>query len=174
MRAGAEPNEDFHLEAVPHSRVAQERGRPLALVAEMEIRAHRHPPHRQRLDEEAGHEVFCLDLRELARERHHHDAIEPQRLGKPRLLVGIGQAEHEGLGREHVARMRLEGQHDRRHAQVAGARLQRREHALVPAMAAVEIADGDHGPLEGTGHLVEAGEPDKAAQSTTRCKVGAK
>ncbi len=44
--------------------------------------------------------------------------------------------------------MRLEGEDQRRHASGGGAGLQRAEDVLVTAVAAVEIADGDHGALE--------------------------
>ena len=78
------------------------------------------------------------------------------------LASAVGQAEHEGRGREDVARVRLEGQHDRRHAALLRLGLQRREDMLVAAVEAVEIADGDDAALERSRHVVETGKPDEA------------
>ena len=105
---------------------------------------------------------------EFERERHHHDAVEPERLGDLGLLVSIGQTEHERGRREHVAWVRLEGEHQRRHAERGGTGLQRPKHVLMTAVAAVEIADRDHGAAQRRRNLVESSEPDEAAQIRTR------
>ena len=47
-----------------------------------------------------------------------------------------------GAAGEEVARMRLEGQHAGRHAAMARLAAQQRQHRLVAAVHAVEVADG--------------------------------
>jgi hypothetical protein len=67
----------------------------------------------------------------------------------------------EGLWREDVARVRLERQHDRGDALFGGHFPRGGENLLVPAMAAIEIADGDNpAPYGGryVGQAVEAEE----------------
>ena len=64
-----------------------------------------------------------------------------------------------GLGGEEVARVRLEGQHARRHAAVARLVDQQRQHRLVAAVHAVEVADRQRAAAPGA--LRGGGSPRK-------------
>jgi hypothetical protein len=65
-----------------------------------------------------------------------------------------------GAASEEVARMRLEGEHASRHAAMAGLVAQQRQHRLVAAMHAVEVADGQR---RATPSERESGERAEAA-----------
>ncbi len=134
---------------------AQEIRGATAVVAEMEIGADGNARNAQRLDQEARDEILGLHHAEVAAERHQHDAVEAERGAEAGFRVGRGQAEHERGRREHVARMRLEGQHHGRHVARLGLRLEPRQNGLVAAMHAVEGPDRHHGALEGRRHIVE-------------------
>ncbi len=147
----------FDHKSVAFRCVAQKFRRAAPLTAKMEVLANDHPRHVERVDQEALHKVLGLDLRELAVERHHHNPVEPQRLGQLRLGVGFSEPEHHRFGRQHITRVRFEGQDDRRHAALGGAGLQGREDMLVTPVHTVEIADGHGAALERCWHVVEAG-----------------
>jgi hypothetical protein len=72
----------------------------------------------------------------------------PQRSSSPSLSRSVAMRAGASSGlpaaaREVVARVRLEGQHARGHAAVAGFVGQQRQHGLVAAVHAVEVADGE-------------------------------
>ena len=147
--------EHLDAEAVCRPGRAQKIRRSLPLKAKMEIGAYGHAPDLQRLDEEARDEIVCGDLGKILVERHDDDAVEPERLGDAGLRLARSEPEHERRRGEHVAGVRLEGEHDGRCTHRIGAGLQRREDMLMSAVQAIEIADGDHGALDGSRGIVE-------------------
>ena len=81
--------------------------------------------------------------RERTVEAEHVQPVDAQPLQAFGLFAQAGQARGRLLGREELARMRLEAQHAARQAARPRHVLQTREHGLVPKMQAVEVADGD-------------------------------
>ena len=76
-------------------------------------------------------------------ESQHDRAVEPGRGQQPQFGGLVGQPEQRLAGVEESARMRLEGQRRRRPAERRARALRRRDHGLMAAMDAIEIADGD-------------------------------
>ena len=132
---------------------SQEIRRAAALVAEMEIGADDDAGDAQRLDQEAGDEVLGLDLREVAVERHHDDAVEPERLGEPRLGVGGVRRNMNGAGAKTSRGCGSKVSTIAGTPRAAARAFSAVEDVLVAAMEAVEIADGDHGAVERGGHV---------------------
>jgi hypothetical protein len=94
--------------------------------------------------------------------RQHHDLLHAAALEFGELVAQRGDARggqfwlFQRAG-EIVARVRLEGHHATRHAAVRGLVVQQRQHRLVPAVHAVEVADGQGAGRRDTG-VVEAAE----------------
>jgi hypothetical protein len=118
-----------------------------AARTEAEVVAHQHvarthAPHQHVADE---------GLRRHGGERVvkacHHHVLDAAALEFGQLVAQRGNARRRGVGlaqaaREVVARVRLESQHAGRQAAVARFVRQQRQHRLVAAVHAVEVADG--------------------------------
>ena len=144
----------FDGAAMPGHRLAQEVGRAAAIAAEMKILPDDDSRSGKTIDQEAGNEILCLDVGEGSVKRQDDDAVETQGLGETCLGIAAGKAEHEGLRRQNVTRMRLEGDDDGGLAAFPGARREGGEHRLVPAVEAVEIADGNDAAPKPIGNRV--------------------
>ena len=97
-------------------------------------------------DEDVGDEGLGRLRREGGVEAHHHRLGDAAALELAQLVAQRRDARRRRLGLasqpgEIVARIGLEGQHRRRQAAVRRLRDEQREHRLVAAMDAVEIAD---------------------------------
>jgi hypothetical protein len=160
--------QDIDRESVDLSGGAEEVGGATPVVPEVEVAANRDARDAQGLDQEARHEILCLEHRQVAAERHQHDAVEPQGGAQSSLVVGRGQAEHERGRCKHVARMRLERQHHGGHTARPRVFLEPRQDRLVPAVHAIERADGDHGTLERLGNYLEPVEAVEAGHASIR------
>ncbi len=80
----------------------------------MEIGAHHHAANAEPLHENIGDKRFGRDIGERGVEAHHRRAVEP-RAGEQAQLRGLGRQPEQGLVRPEVhARMRLEGERQRR------------------------------------------------------------
>ena len=110
---------------------------------------------RESVAQDGGDEVLRRDRRESLVERRQHQAIDAERGKQARLGVDRRQAEYRGLGTEEGARMRLEGERHRGHAEAVGVGAGVGEQRLVAAMDAVEIAHRHHPALQRVGDAVE-------------------
>ena len=107
--------------------------------------------------EDAGHELLRALAGEVAREGLLDDGVEAELGEQARLHRRRRQEEQRHVRAEDGARMRLEGQHQRRHAAPVGFLARALEHRLVAAMDAVEIADRDHAAAQFGGQRRIAG-----------------
>mmetsp|Transcript_70428 Transcript_70428/g.165811 ORF Transcript_70428/g.165811 Transcript_70428/m.165811 type:complete len:423 (-) Transcript_70428:2047-3315(-) len=151
-----------HVEAARLAGSVQRRVIALALGAKAEVVAHQHVLRAQAIDQHLADEVLRGQGGERLVEGQddhlvHAAAFELDQLVAQRGDAGRRQLGLAGLGGEEVARMRLEGQHAARQATVAGLGLQQRQHGLVAAVHAVEIADGQRAGGRDAG-MVEASE----------------
>ena len=131
-----------HAEAVRRGGTAQRLGIAGTALAEMEVVADHHMRHMQLLHQHLGDERLRGQARQRRIEAQHDGKVEPEGLQQLQLARQRRQPEVGFVGLEEFARMRLE-QH---HAGLA-AGLGRRiadglQQRLVPAMHAVEVADG--------------------------------
>ena len=118
--------------------------------------------------EDAGDEILGAVLREGLAERLFDNCVEAHQVEKTRLHRRRGQAEHRVGGAEDGARMRLEGQRERRTA--VPARLVERllQNRPVAAMHAVEIADGDDTAAQIRRQMAMIPEADEGAAGHLR------
>ena len=139
--------QSLHLEAVPQAGLAQQVDVAAALVAEAEVLAHQQPARLQALDQQVLDEGVGRHFGQPGIEAlHHHlgNAIAGQR---GQLVAQAGDAGGRQFrpavqGGKVLPRMRFEGHHGGRQAAFARDLADAREHGLVSAMDAVEIADG--------------------------------
>ncbi len=108
------------LDAQPGGLVDQEAGRADASFAEMEVVADRNPADAEALDQVMVNEVLRTGAGAGLVEGHDHGAGKPGPGQKPQLGVFVRQAKLRGVGAEKPARMRLEGQRQRRAAMQPG------------------------------------------------------
>ena len=116
--------------------------------AETEIVADQHIACMQALLQHIGDEGLRRHRCEGVVETQHHRVVDAAALQLGQLVAQRRDARRRrlglaGLACEVVARMRLEGQHAGRHAAVPRFADQQRQHRLVAAVHAVEIADRD-------------------------------
>ena len=109
----------------------------------MEIEADHRAADAKALDQDAGDEFLRGQFGERGVEGEHDRAVEPGCRKQPQLGRLVGQPEQLFARIEEHPRMRLEGQYRGRPVQLHRAPLRGRDHGLVAAMHAVEIADGD-------------------------------
>ena len=139
--------QSLHLEAVPQAGLAQQVDVAAALVAEAEVLAHQQPARLQALDQQVLDEGVGRHFGQPGIEAPHHhlgNAIAGQR---GQLVAQAGDAGGRQFrpavqGGKVLPRMRFEGHHGGRQAAFARDLADAREHGLVSAMDAVEIADG--------------------------------
>jgi hypothetical protein len=130
--------------------------------AEAEVVADQHVLRAQAAHQHLVDEGFGNLARQTRIEREHHALVDAA-LGQLAELVAQGgdarrrQFGLAGQGGEVVARVRLEGQHAAGHAPVPRLAVQQRQHGLVAAVHAVEVADGDGARGRDAG-VVEAAE----------------
>src|SRR5215470_19411857 len=100
------------------------------------------------MEQDIVDEIVGRGLRQRGVEGQYDRAVEPGAGEQAQLGALVGQAEQRLLRAEEAARMRLEGERRGRSAERARARKRCSDHGTVPALHAVEIADGDDGALE--------------------------
>ena len=135
---------DVDLDAEPR-RLADEQARGAdPALAEMEVVADRDPADAEPLDQVMVNEVLRRGSGAGLVEGHHHGAGKPG-CGQQPQLVGLGgEAELRAVRAEKAARMRLEGDGQRRPAVTATHRKGGADHRPVAEMDAVEIAHRHH------------------------------
>ena len=127
----------------------QEFRRAGAAPAEMEIEADHDRGDREALDQDLPHEILGRQTRQRRIETHDDRPVEARHGEQPQLGGLVAQPEYRLVRPEDGARMRLEGQHDGLAPERAGARQRHVDDGAVAAVDAFEIADRDHGALEG-------------------------
>ena len=131
-----------HAEAVRRAGTAQRLGIAGAALAEVEVVADHHMRHVQLLHQHLLDERLGGQPRQRRVEAQHDGKVEPERLQQLQLARQRRQPEVRLVGLEELARMRLEQDHAGLAAglgrRIPGGLQQR----LVPAMHAVEVADG--------------------------------
>ncbi len=139
--------------AVEHRVVAATPGTEAEVVADQHI-ARAEAAHQHLVDE-----VLRCQRGQCGIEAQHHGLIDPAALELAELVAQAGDSGRRQLGLARqpgkpVARMRLERHHRARQPAVLGFAAQQRQHRLVAAMHAVEVADrqraggGDAGMVE--------------------------
>src|SRR6185369_4011545 len=116
------------------------------LVAEPELL----PDHEDRgvqvLHQHVVHERLGRELGEVQRERDDAEHVHAELLDQLRLAGRLGEDRRVRPGSDHFGRMRVEGDHDGRDAEVSGPFHGVADRALVSTVDTVEHPDGDHGP----------------------------
>jgi hypothetical protein len=146
--------------------------RSTAAHPEAEVGPDHHDAGVQGVDEDAPHELLGGLLAERAVEREHDGGVDPG-LREPLHLLGVAdEGWRARLGPEHAERMAVEGDDGRREAVTARHRLELCDHAAVPGVHAVELADRDGARAEVGRHRGEGVEEPHdyaaAASATTR------
>ena len=149
---------DGHRKAVPRADRGENLGIAAARLAEMKVPAAGDARNAQALDQDDFCEPFGRQRGETGIEGHHDHAEEAERLGDPGLRRRWSEAEYRLIRTEHVARMRLEGQHHRGTPDVPGGLAGARQHRLMAAMHAVEIADRHEAAAQVRRQVVEGGK----------------
>src|SRR6266487_4244295 len=135
---------DFlRLEAVPAAKGPQPREIAGTIVSEKKIRAHPHFADAKPVDENRPNESFRIPARELRCEADDRRALHAGiRYGFQLLFL-----RHQQRGRlvwsDDPRRMGIESHHDRRGAALAGHSLDPVENLAMPAVHAVEVAQGE-------------------------------
>ena len=119
-----------------------------AVLAEMKVEADHGPADAEPPDQNIADELIRGQARQSCVKGQDDRTIEPGRGEQPQLGVLVGQAKQRLAGMEEGPRMRLEGQHRGRLAEATGAILRSRDHRLMAAMDAVEVAHGDDGAVQ--------------------------
>ena len=114
--------------------------------------------HGEALHEKVPDEILRRREREVPRERHEDERVDPA--GFDRLLALPEGLDHPGraLGVEDLERVRLERHDDGGRAELARAPRDVPEHDLVPEMHAVEVSDGHDaaaGKIDGTERILD-------------------
>ena len=137
---------DVDLDAEPRRLADQQARRADAALAEMKVVADRNAADAEPLDQVMVNEILRRGAGAGLVEGHHHGAGEPGPGQQPQLVGLVGEAELRAVRAEKAARMRLEGDGQRRLAMGAAHLQGGGDHGAVAQMDAVEIAHGDHGP----------------------------
>ena len=135
--------QDLDFAAVPLAEALQQRDIAGALRAEAEVLADEHPAGLQPLNEHPLDERFRRQRGEIPVEALDVRALHPVRRQQLELLAKRREPRGRAIGREELARMRLEGEHAALQAPRARAGEEALQHRLVPAMDAVEIPHGE-------------------------------
>ncbi len=114
-----------------------------AVGAEMKVKADGRSAHGETLDQDAPDEIFRGKVCQRLVERKHNGAVQPGGSEQAQFGRRVGQPEQRFGGMEEGSRVRLEGQRRGRPAKRLGPLPRRRDHRLMAAVHAVEIADGD-------------------------------
>ena len=135
------------LDAEPGRLVDQEARRADPALAEMKVVADRDAADSEPLDQIMVNEILRRGPGAGLVEGHHDGAGEPGSGQQPQLGGLVGEPELGGVRAEKAARMRLEGQRQRRPAMRAPHLQRGRDHGAVAEMDAVEIAHRHHRSL---------------------------
>ena len=136
---------DLDDEAAGFSALAQQSGGTGPAPAEMEVPADHDAAKAETVNEDVVDEGLRRRGGEIAVERQHHRAGEPAFGEKTELYRLVGEAKDRCVGAEHVAGVRLEGEHRAGPAKPGGQRPGAADHHRVAAVNAVKIADRHHG-----------------------------
>jgi hypothetical protein len=109
--------------------------------AETEVVSDQHPAHVEARDEHVVDEGRGRERRQPCVEARDERDRDAERAKELELLSQLGQAGRRAVALEELARVRVEREHRRRQPQVVGGLDEPRQHGLVPAVHAVEIAD---------------------------------
>jgi hypothetical protein len=110
--------------------------------------------HRVRAAHDTVDERVRRERREALVEARDEDALDPERGEALELRAQRGQARRRRFAGEELAGMRVERQHRGGQAEIVRGFHEPGEHRLMPAMDAVEIADGS-----AIGRSADAGRP---------------
>ncbi len=139
---------------MPAPDLPEQRDVALALVPETKVVAHHHVARAQPLAQDPVGEVLRAEVRQRLVEVERHQQVDAQGLDEPRLDPERRQTEGRRVRREEAARVRLEGEDRLRPFQLVGQTPGLRDHFLVAAVDAVEIADRDDRTLQRLRHVV--------------------
>ncbi len=126
----------------------ERRGVARPLVAEAKVEADHDVADAEPAREHVVDEALGRFGHQMPIERQDVQVIDPEPGQEARLDPQRGQSRRRLLRRQDLARMRLEGDHAERRAEVAGPRPRGLDQGAVAAVHAVEIADRDH-PVQG-------------------------
>src|SRR6185437_5777328 len=154
--------DDADAEAERRAALGEQRRVAAPLMAEDEIIAHHRMAEAQPADQHLVDEGLGAALGEIAIEMEREQQIDAERLDAPRLHAEGGQAKGRVLRPEDAARMRLEGEDGRGHAQAARDRTGLADDPLMAEMDAVEVALRDHRAALAGGHPVVAENAHRA------------
>src|SRR5829696_3046163 len=126
------------------------------LVTEAEVLPHHHGGRVQLLHHHDVHELGRAQPAELGAEGQHAQHVDAELRHDVGLAAQFGQHRRVGAGTDHLARVRVEGQHHRRQAALPGALHRPPDELLVTAVDAVEDADGHHAATPPRRCVVEA------------------
>ena len=138
---------DVDLDAEPRRLADQQARRADPALAEMEVVADRDAADAEPLDQVMVNEILRRGPGAGLVEGHHHGAGKPGPGQQPQLVGLVGEPELRGVRAEKAARMRLEGQGQRRPAMGAAHLQGGGDHRAVAEMDAVEIAHRHHRSL---------------------------
>ncbi len=113
-----------------------------ALGAEAEIIAHQQPARVQAIHQNIAHELVGRLPGEMRVEMLHDHAVDALAAQAFQLVAQQGDAGGRAVRYEEFARMRLERHHRERQSACIGRRACAGQQRLVPAVHAVEVADG--------------------------------
>ena len=130
--------------------------RAAAILAEEEIMADDDVAGAEAVDDDAIDKSIGRQGGKRAIEGQHHRDIEPELLEDRQLLHQRSQMKVRLLRMKELARMRLEDERAGRGAELTADGARGAQQRLVPAMHAVEVADGEHRTARSDRHILVA------------------
>ena len=158
LAVGGEILHHDDVEAVPAAQLPHGLQIPGVVSAEAHVRADHHGLRAQGIHEGLPDEVLGRGPGELQGVGQQQQGVQPGVGHQQPAVVPPHDRVVRPVGAVHLGRVRVEGDRHRAGPPGAGLIHHLREHAHVPAVHAVEVADGDHAGTEVLGHLPEAGE----------------
>jgi hypothetical protein len=145
----------FGREPEPGAKPTQQLEIASGLVTEAEVLPHHHQRRVQPLDEHHVHELVGVQPAELGGERQYAERVHAELLDQ--LGLAPDRAEHGRVAArpDDLARVRVEGHHHQRQAEVAGPGQRAADQCLVTAVNAVEDTDRHHAPTPPRGRVVD-------------------
>ena len=134
----------FGAKPVAGAKAPEHRKRTGAIVSKQKIRAHPYLGDVQPLDEHGADKALRIPRRQLVRKAHDSYALHAGTAQGFELLRRGHQQRRRLVGPQDARRVRLEGHRCRRAATLAGAPPHAVDDLHVPAVQAVEIAQGHH------------------------------
>ncbi len=119
-------------------------GVPFAAASEIEIGPDVDLPHAETRGQVLLDEALGRDIRQLHGERQDQQELDSGRLDQGQFLLPGGEHEGRALGRQHLERVRVEGDQQAAAARGAAALEDGRHDGPVAAVQAVEVSDSCH------------------------------